>query len=76
MIKSIPQPQGTFLIGNVKEVDPDRFAESLQRLQELHGEIFRLTFFKTNVIVLSSGELINFVCDESKKLTKMWLQVY
>ena len=45
MSKSIPQPQGTFLIGNLKEVDPDRFAESLQRLQELYGEIYRLTFF-------------------------------
>ena len=35
-------------------------------MQELYGEIFRLTFLKTNVIVVSSQELINFVCDESK----------
>ena len=66
MSKSIPQPQETFLIGNLKEIDPDRFVESLQRLQELYGEIYRLTFFKTNLIVVSSQELSNFVCDESK----------
>ncbi|CAF1196954.1 unnamed protein product [Rotaria sp. Silwood1] len=66
MSKSIPQPQETFLIGNLKELDPDRFSESLQRLQELYGDIYRLTIFKTNIVVVSSHEFVNFVCDESK----------
>ncbi|CAF3919426.1 unnamed protein product [Rotaria sordida] len=66
MSKLIPQPQGTFLIGNLKEIDPDQFAESLQRLQELYGDIYRLTIFKQSLVVVSSQELINFVCDESK----------
>ncbi|CAF2875536.1 unnamed protein product [Rotaria sp. Silwood2] len=66
MSKSIPQPQETFLIGNLKELDPDRFSESLQRLKELYGDIYRLTIFKTNIVVVSSHEFINFVCDELK----------
>ncbi|CAF0757068.1 unnamed protein product [Adineta steineri] len=66
MTRALPQPQETFLIGNLRELDPDRFSESLQRLQELYGDIYRLTIFKTNVVVLSNHEFINFVCDESK----------
>ena len=66
MSKPIPQPEETFLIGNLKELDPDHFSESLQRLQGLYGDIYRLTIFKTNIVVVSSREFVDFVCDESK----------
>jgi cytochrome P450/NADPH-cytochrome P450 reductase len=66
MSKLIPQPEGTFLIGNLNELDPDCLMESLQRLQKLYGSIYRLTIFKSNIVVVSSQELVNFVCDESK----------
>ena len=66
MSKLIPQPQGTFLIGNLKDLDPDRLTESFQRLQELYGDIYRLTIFQSNVVVISSQKFVDCVCDESK----------
>ena len=66
MSKPIPQPQEKFLIGNLKEIEPDHPLESLQRLQKLYGDIFRLNIFGKNLIVVSSQEIANFMCDESK----------
>ena len=62
----IPQPAGSFLVGNLSEIDSDETAESLKRLQRLYGPIFRLTVFRRSAVVVSSQELVNFVCDESK----------
>ena len=45
MTKPIPQPQETFLIGNLNEFDPDFMLGSLQRLQKLYGDIYRLNIF-------------------------------
>jgi cytochrome P450/NADPH-cytochrome P450 reductase len=66
MNKPIPQPQEKLLIGNLKEIEPDHFVESLQRLQKLYGDIFRLNILGRNIVVVSSQELVNFMCDESK----------
>ncbi|CAF4343813.1 unnamed protein product, partial [Adineta steineri] len=66
MSKTIPQPQETFLIGNLKDVDSEHFLESLQRLQKLYGAIFRINILGQSIIVVSSQELVNFVCDENK----------
>ena len=66
MANPIPQPAGSFLVGNLNEIDPDHTSESLQRLQKLYGPIFRLTIFRRSVVIISSQELVNFVCDESK----------
>ncbi|CAF3298666.1 unnamed protein product [Rotaria sp. Silwood2] len=66
MSKLIPQPQKTYLIGNLKEINPDHFLESLQKLQKLYGDIYRLTIFNKSIVIVSSQEIVNFVCDESK----------
>jgi len=66
MTTPIPQPKETFLIGNATEVDPNFFLSSLQRLQKLYGYIYRLNILGTKLVVVSSQEIINFICDESK----------
>jgi cytochrome P450/NADPH-cytochrome P450 reductase len=66
MSKSIPQPQETFLIGNLKELDQNQFTESLIRLQKLYGAIYRISIFQSSLIIVSSQELVNFICDDSK----------
>ena len=66
MCTPIPQPQGSFYIGNLSEIDPSYTLGSLQRLYKLYGDIYRLTIFGNSVVVVSSQELVNFVCDESK----------
>jgi cytochrome P450/NADPH-cytochrome P450 reductase len=66
MATPIPQPQETFLIGNVSEIDPDFTLGSFQRLQKLYGDIYRLTIVGRKIVVVSSQEIVNFMCDESK----------
>ncbi|CAM4841106.1 unnamed protein product, partial [Rotaria magnacalcarata] len=66
MIKQIPQPPTKYWIGNVYELEPGNLLKSFERLKSLYGDIFRLTIFDKNLIVISSHELVNFVCDESK----------
>jgi cytochrome P450/NADPH-cytochrome P450 reductase len=66
MSKLIPQPPQTFLSGNLKELDPDHSLQSLQRLQKLYGDIYRLTIFNKRFVIVSSQEIVNVVCDESK----------
>jgi len=66
MIKSIPQPKKAFLIGNLKEIDPEKSLESFIRLQKLYGDIYRLSMCNLHFVVVSSQEITNFVFDESK----------
>jgi len=66
MIKSIPQPKKAFLIGNLKEIDPEKSLESFIRLQKLYGDIYRLSMYNLHFVVVSSQEITNFVFDESK----------
>ena len=66
MNKAIPQPPESFLVGNLKEVEPDNLIQSLERLQKMYGSIYRLTILRRSMVVLCSQELVDFVCDESK----------
>ncbi|UJR17947.1 hypothetical protein I4U23_004846 [Adineta vaga] len=66
MSKSIPQPKKTFLIGNLREIDPDHTFDSFERLQKLYGDIYRLTIFDENFVIVSSQEIVNVLCDETK----------
>lgn len=62
----IPQPKGDPLIGNVRAVDGDAPIQSFMRLARIHGPIFQLDFFGNAVIVVSSQELVDELCDEAR----------
>lgn len=64
--KTIPHPPGTFLVGNLFDISPDRFIESLQRIQKSYGTIFSLDIVGQRVIVISSQLMVNYVCNEDK----------
>src|SRR5579871_6896681 len=66
MSTSIPQPPETFWIGNIGELDSNFPLGSFQRLQQLYGDIYRLNILGRKVVVVSSQEIVNFLCDESK----------
>ena len=66
MSQAIPQPPESFLLGNLKEIEPDAFLQSQQRLQKLYGDIFQLNILGQKIVVVSSQELVHFLCDESK----------
>ena len=48
----IPQPQKTLFIGNLREIDPGFFSNSLQRLHKLYGDIYRLTLLGEKIVVV------------------------
>ena len=66
MATPIPQPPQSLFIGNLREIDPNFFSDSLVRLHKLYGDIYRLNLLGDKIVVVCNQELINFVCDESK----------
>lgn len=62
----IPQPPPKFLLGNLPDIDPTNTPASLWRLAEIYGPIFRLDLPSRKVIVCSSQELVNDLCDASR----------
>lgn len=66
MTTPIPQPQERFLVGNLNEVDSTFPLGSFLRLHKLYGDIYCLNMAGKRVIIVSSQELVNYVCDQSK----------
>ena len=62
----IPQPKGDPFIGNMRTVDGDAPIQGFMRLARIHGPIFQLDFSGNALIVVSSQELVNELCDESR----------
>ncbi len=63
---TIPQPRPLPLLGNLPDIDMNAPVQSMMRLAEVHGPIFRLTLSGRTITVLGSQELVNEVCDESR----------
>lgn len=68
----IPHPPEKWLVGNAGDVDPTFFISSVWRLADIYGPIFSLNLFGRTVVVVSSHELVDEVCDEARfeKTTK------
>lgn len=69
---AIPQPRPLPLIGNLRDIDMAKPIQSFARLAALHGPIYRLTLGGTPVTILSSRELIDEVCDETRFSKKVY----
>ncbi len=63
---SIPQPKTDPIIGNLRSIDGDTPIQSFMRLAQLYGPIYQLDFFGNPVVIVSSQELVNEVCDEKR----------
>lgn len=62
----IPQPPTHFLAGNLPDIDPSSFADSLIHLAKLYGPIFKLRLGSRNQIVISDHEKIDSVCNDEQ----------
>ena len=62
----IPQPKGDPLIGNLRQVDGDAPLQGFMRMARIHGPIFQLEFFGRPLILVSSQEIVDELCDESR----------
>jgi cytochrome P450 / NADPH-cytochrome P450 reductase len=62
----IPQPRPDPLLKNLKDLDPKGPIQGLMRLARTYGPIFRLSLPGRDMIVVSSQELVNELCDEHR----------
>ena len=62
----IPQPKGDPLIGNLRAIDGDAPMQGFMRLARIHGPIYQLEFFGRPLILVSSQEIVDELCDESR----------
>ena len=66
MTIAIPQPKPKPLLGNLLDVDAAEGVQSLMRLAREHGPIFRLRILGRSLVVVSSHELVDELCDETR----------
>ncbi|KAI9925634.1 hypothetical protein ASPWEDRAFT_114246 [Aspergillus wentii DTO 134E9] len=62
----IPGPRGVPLLGNIYDIDSDVPLNSLELMAENYGSIYRLTTLGAPRTFISSHELVDEVCDESR----------
>jgi cytochrome P450/NADPH-cytochrome P450 reductase len=65
-MQPIPQPKADPLIGNMRDVDSEVPIQGFMRLARTMGPSYQLDFFGKPMIILSSHELVNEACDESR----------
>ena len=65
-LQPIPQPPKKYLTANLGELDPSFIAKSFWRLADIYGPILKLDLVARSIIVVSSWELINEVCNEER----------
>lgn len=61
-----PGPKPAPVVGNIPDLDPHAPVQSLIRLARQYGPIFRLELPGREMIVVSSQELVNELCDEKR----------
>src|SRR5579871_4900043 len=65
-LETIPQPPTAWLTGNLRELNPEFPNSSFWRLADIYGPIYKLSIINREVVVISSHELINEVCDDDR----------
>src|SRR5216684_4159171 len=63
---NIPQPRVRPLVGNAPDIDSETPVQSMVELARELGPIYRLSFGKGSMLVLSSLELASDACDETR----------
>ncbi len=65
-LEPIPQPAAWPVLGNLNALDRHAPLQSFIRLAREHGPIFRLELPGRKVVIISSRELVDEVCDEKR----------
>ncbi|MBL7787518.1 MAG: cytochrome P450 [Chitinophagales bacterium] len=66
MADKIPQPKVYPIVKNVLELDTDAPVQSMMRLAQEFGGIYKLEMGDDNAIIISDPDLVNEVCDETR----------
>ena len=70
-IQKIPQPKAFPIIGNLKDLNIEAPTGSLGELAKQYGEIYKLQLPGEELIVVSSQELVNELCDTKRFYKKV-----
>ena len=62
----IPQPPPRPVVGNLPDIDSSKGVLGLVEVAEQYGPIVRIQFFNRSIVAVSSQQLVNEVCDESR----------
>jgi cytochrome P450/NADPH-cytochrome P450 reductase len=65
-MQSIPQPDTEPFFGNLRQLDKHARIQSMRDLAAKYGEIYQLDLKGVKVVVVSSQELVNELCDEKR----------
>jgi cytochrome P450 / NADPH-cytochrome P450 reductase len=65
-LDEIPGPRGVPLLGNVFDLDPASPIESLIRMAEEYGPIYKITLPVGVQLVVSGPDLVDEVCDDTR----------
>ena len=65
-LQEIPQPPKKYLTANLGELDPTFIAKSFWRLADIYGPILKLELPYGTLLVVSSWELVNELCNEER----------
>ena len=62
----IPQPPTRPVVGNLPDIDSSKGILGMVEVAEQYGPIVRIQFFNRSIVAVSSQQLVNEVCDESR----------
>lgn len=62
----IPQPKPDPLLKNIKDIESGAPVQSMMRLARAYGPIFRLSLPGRDILIVSSQQLVNELCDEKR----------
>ncbi len=71
-LQPIPQPPEKPLIGNVLDLGPSTQVQDLMKLAREYGDIFYLQMGGRRMVIVSSFELTDELCDESRFDKRVW----
>ncbi|KAK4494570.1 hypothetical protein PRZ48_013926 [Zasmidium cellare] len=66
MSSTIPGPRGYPIVGNLFDIDPAASIKSLDDLADKYGEIYKMRFLGSEYYFISSVDLVEEVCDETR----------
>lgn len=71
-METIPQPKTFGPLGNLPLLDLERPVQSLVKLAQEHGPIYRMDLPGRSDLIISSYELVSDACDEQRFDKKVW----
>ncbi|KAK6084421.1 cytochrome P450 [Seiridium cupressi] len=66
MSTTIPEPGGYPFIGNIADIDPNFPVDSFGKLADKYGEIYRIRFPGSTLVVTSTFALVDELCNEKR----------